>query len=340
MAWTGPDQAQAAHAVEGKGMTPAITIGIMTHNYGRYIQEAIESVITQSRTDWELIISDDASTDNTAEIVAPYLADPRVSYVRHPKNLGQSGNWSYLLDQGTAPLLAVLHADDQWLPGTLEKVLAAFEANPEIDLLYGNWWRNVEGQEERTLAKLEKPHLFSGHDEYRYQVSHHTWLPSATFLSRRAVNLAGRPNSALTMLQDTEYFLRVSLHSRQVCALSEPLMVYRVHQGNATAEGTVSDRLNEEKAMMPEICRGHLATFPHLRQSIHILRRASARSIFSSGVTAITHGHSDSGQSLMRRAVRLCPTILCHPKRLLDFVLSSGGPKSNRVFRRLHHHRL
>lgn len=327
--------------MKSPGMSPpAITIGIMTRNYGRYIREAIDSVLAQSRTDWELVISDDASTDDTSDIIQPYLSDPRITYVRHETNLGQADNWGFLLNQGGAPLLTVLHADDYWLPCMLDTVLSAFAADPLLDLLYGNWWRQVEGKNNLVLAKQEQAHTFSGHDEYRYQVKRHTWLPSATVLTRSAADLAGRPDADLKMLVDTEYFLRVALHARRVRAITEPLMVYRVHGGNATAEGIANDRLNAEKEMLPSFCARHVMSVPTLHGCIAALRYVCAWHIFDAGVVAAANGNRKAGQELMKRGVRLCPALLSSTKILAKYLLCYAVPGGCKLLRSLYLYRL
>ena len=315
--------------------TPAVTIGLMTHNYGRYIAEAIESVLAQDRDDWEIVISDDASTDGTADVVRPYLADPRLTYVRHEANLGQAGNWAFLLDQGRAPVLAVLHADDHWLPGMLEAALPAFEADPRLDVFYTNWWRQIEGRPAREAATDEAPHTGTGHDEYRRQVRKYTAHVSATFMTRRTVEAAGRPDPTLKMLVDYEYFLRVLLHARQVTATGTPLAVYRAHVANATAEGTASGLLLREKERMPDLCARQVRDFPALRGCLPAVRRHMAGDIFTGAVTAAMQGDVRAGRERMAGAVRLNPALLCGP-RLLDFLLCRPGRLPAGLLRRLH----
>lgn len=317
-------------------MTPAITVGIMTYNYGRFLAQAIESVQSQSQQEWELIISDDASTDDTPAVVQPFLRDPRIRYVRHETNLGQANNWAFLVSQGQAPTVAVLHADDYWLPGTLETVLAAFENNYELDLLYGNWQRLVKGKLESQPYIQQPTHIMTGHEEYCFQIGRYTWLPSATFLSRRVVERSGPPNPTLQMYVDTEYFLRVAARSRQVQSLAEVLTVYRVHQANATSTGGSNDRLHQEKEMLPAICSAALAEYPGLRPQIKRMQHDMARRIFSAGVSEAVQGHFPSANALMQRTYRMDLSVFLNPKAALDQVLISGGPALLPILRRLH----
>ena len=313
----------------------SVTVGILTHNYGRYIRQAIDSVLAQTRTDWELIISDDASTDDTSQIVAPYLNDPRIRYVRHEQNLGQSGNWAFLLGQGTAPLLAVLHADDSWLPTALDQALTAFAAEPELDLFYGNWWRQVEGRPGRVLAKQEKPHLFSGMAEYGYQTQSFTCLPSAAFVTRRVIRAAGKPHPGLRMVVDYEYFLRVCVNARKVQAVAEPLTLYRVHPSSTTADSTASGVFAEEREWLPKIC-SDWAKGPEMHRGISVLTRTLAVSLFSEGVGGVVHGETKEGRKLMRRGIKLSPALIFNPKVLVDCLRCAVRAAGHALVHRLH----
>jgi glycosyltransferase involved in cell wall biosynthesis len=110
---------------------PAVTVGMPVYNEKRFIAEAIESVLAQSFTDFELLISDDASTDGTAEICACFAAqDGRVRFVRQDINLGPFLNLKYVTDQARSPLLVWLAQDDKLSPGYLEECLQQINLNP------------------------------------------------------------------------------------------------------------------------------------------------------------------------------------------------------------------
>src|SRR5688500_8060750 len=69
--------------------TPSVTV--LNYNYGSYLPRCLESILEQTYQDFELIVIDDCSTDNSLEVVKPYLSDPRVRLVSHAKNVGYSG---------------------------------------------------------------------------------------------------------------------------------------------------------------------------------------------------------------------------------------------------------
>lgn len=108
-----------------------VSIIMPAYNSAKYIGPAIQSVIDQTFTDWELFIVDDGSTDNTEEIVTSFLSDRRVQYVKQ-KNAGSSAARNHGLSLSQGKFIAFLDADDIWKPTKLEKQIEIFEKYPDV----------------------------------------------------------------------------------------------------------------------------------------------------------------------------------------------------------------
>lgn len=109
---------------------PQVSIITPTYNCARFIEETIKSVQAQTFTDWEMIISDDCSTDNTKEVIAPYLAsDSRIKYICNDKNSGAAITRNNALRIASGRWIAFLDSDDLWLPEKLEKQMSFMETN-------------------------------------------------------------------------------------------------------------------------------------------------------------------------------------------------------------------
>jgi glycosyltransferase involved in cell wall biosynthesis len=92
-----------------------VDIGMPVYNGGRFIEEALRSLSSQSFTEWKLVIADNASTDGTEEICREFSRwDSRIRYVRHESNIGAPANFKYVLDQAKAPYFMWAAADDLW----------------------------------------------------------------------------------------------------------------------------------------------------------------------------------------------------------------------------------
>lgn len=107
------------------------------YNGARYIKEALESLISQSFADWELLVSDDASKDETEGIVREIASrDIRIRYVRQEKNLGMDANFQYLLDQADAPYFMWAAQDDKWEKDFLKACVAILDEKKEVGVAF------------------------------------------------------------------------------------------------------------------------------------------------------------------------------------------------------------
>ena len=111
--------------------SPAVSIGLAVYNGEATVGVAIESLLAQTFTDFELVISDNASTDATESICRRLTADDaRVRYVRQPRNRGPVANFEFLLAEARAPLFMWAAADDRWAPEYLSENVHGLEADP------------------------------------------------------------------------------------------------------------------------------------------------------------------------------------------------------------------
>lgn len=104
-------------------MKDLVSVIMPSYNTGRFIEASICSVIGQTYTNWELIIVDDCSTDNTDEVVGQYLADERIHYIKNERNSGAAVSRNRALREAKGRWIAFLDSDDVWLPEKLERQL-------------------------------------------------------------------------------------------------------------------------------------------------------------------------------------------------------------------------
>jgi glycosyltransferase involved in cell wall biosynthesis len=113
---------------------PRVSVIVPTFNRAQFIADAIESVLSQSYRDFELIVVDDGSTDRTGEIVSS-IHDPRLIFIRQ-ENRGRSHARNAALNIAQGELVAFLDSDDLYLPGKLEMQVAYMERHPEAGMIY------------------------------------------------------------------------------------------------------------------------------------------------------------------------------------------------------------
>lgn len=108
-------------------MAGLVSIIMPSYNTAEYIAESIQSVLSQSYIDWELIVVDDCSTDNTDEVVKPYLSDERIIYLKNEMNSGAAVSRNRALREAKGKWIAFLDSDDLWTPDKLSKQINFME---------------------------------------------------------------------------------------------------------------------------------------------------------------------------------------------------------------------
>ncbi len=110
---------------------------ICTYNYGKYVAEAIDSVLSQGVTDHEVIVIDNASTDETPAVLARYR-DPRLRIIRVTENCGPEAGKNIGLEAAKGDFITFLDADDRWRPGKLKRELTIMDSEPDVGMVFGD----------------------------------------------------------------------------------------------------------------------------------------------------------------------------------------------------------
>lgn len=147
-------------------MSNLVSIIMPSYNTGRFISETIESVLAQSYSNWELIIVDDCSKDNTDDVVSQYLADERIRYIKNETNSGAAVSRNRALREAKGKWIAFLDSDDLWEQDKLKNQIA-FMVNNDYHFSYTNY---VEIDEESSPngKRVTGPKRITKHGMYNY----------------------------------------------------------------------------------------------------------------------------------------------------------------------------
>ena len=134
-------------------VAPRLSVGLPVYNGERYLREALDALLAQTYTDFELIISDNASTDRTSEICQEYAArDPRIRYLRQHTNLGAVPNHNLLVDEARGTYYKWASHDDLYRPELLEKCVRELDTHPDVVLVHA--WDAVIDDHGRTVREV------------------------------------------------------------------------------------------------------------------------------------------------------------------------------------------
>jgi glycosyltransferase involved in cell wall biosynthesis len=211
-----------------------VTIVIPCYNYSSYLAEAIDSVLAQDYPNIELIVLDDGSTDNTAEVLRRYGS--AFHWETH-SNMGQANTLNKGWQLAKGDVLSYLSADDVLLPGAVSASLRYLQ--DDVVLTYCDF--NLFDPSSRLIRKVTAPDF-----DYRDMFSQLICHPGpGVFMTRKAFEVAGLWNSAYRQMPDYDYWLRLGLQGRFV-RVPEVLASFRVHEQSQTF--AVAD---EKKALEP-----------------------------------------------------------------------------------------
>ena len=211
---------------------PKVSVLIPTYNYAFCIDDAIQSVLNQEYQDFEIVIIDDCSKDNTDEVVQKYLSDPRIRYYKNEVNLGLVGNWNKCLSYARGEYIKFLCADDKFREDLLRKFVEVMEQYPNVSLVVCN--KTMFGGGPSVTVQLPFQKLKSGREIIYDTLNSKGWLGEPSSVMFRKSNLHVGPFKAgLIWLPDWEMWIR-QLTTGDCYIIPEPVVYIRNHSQQLT----------------------------------------------------------------------------------------------------------
>ena len=209
---------------------PLVSIIINCFNGEKYLRQCIDSVISQTYKNWEIIFWDNKSSDRSAQIFKSYK-DPRLKYYladKHASILYQARNLA--LDKTRGKFIAFLDADDWWLTNKLSKQIILFN-DPKVGLVYGNIWRYFEKNNKTKILKKNK--LPSGFVINALLKDYIIRLSSAVIRKSYLNKLDYKFNNNFHIIGDFDLNLRIAAIYKVAC-VQQPVAFIRYHDKNET----------------------------------------------------------------------------------------------------------
>lgn len=221
---------------------PKVSVCIPSYNAARFLPAAIDSVLGQDYEDLELVVSDDASADETSEVCVRY-SDPRFRAVKSQDRLGQAGNWNRCLELARGEYVILLHADDELLPSYLRRAVATLDANPDVGLVTCAVRHVDETGEPLSLQQLLDIDQVDRADLIlrRLLLDGCVINPAGVLVRREAFERAGSFTDRIVWGVDWHMWIRIALQW-PVAYLAEPLALYREHGHSGTTAVMASGR--------------------------------------------------------------------------------------------------
>jgi glycosyltransferase involved in cell wall biosynthesis len=206
-------------------MTPAVTVVVTSFNYGRYVGAALESVRAQTMADFECVVVDDGSTDDSVAVIQSFLQDPRFRLMKQ-QNRGVSNARNVGIGLAGAPFIAFLDADDLWRPEKLQRQLDSFHTDPALGVVYTRRTIMDAANDRLPIADSVSP---QGQIVGPLFQQNFVCFSSAMLQTDAAARVGGF-DERLGLAVDYDFWLRLARHY-PFGVVDEPLVAYRVGHG-------------------------------------------------------------------------------------------------------------
>lgn len=214
---------------------PQVSVCIPTYNYARFLGDAIESVLRQEFQDFELVVVDNASDDDTPAVVARY-SDPRLHAYRNERNIGLFGNFARALELATGDLVKFLSADDWLHPAYLREAVELMRHHTSAAIVSGPGFYVDQGGRVYGIGTtgLFDGGLVPGATALRAQAAHLNviGMPSNTLLRRESLEIVGGFEERFAPAADVHLWGKL-LARYDLAWLSQPLCYLRIHRTKA-----------------------------------------------------------------------------------------------------------
>jgi glycosyltransferase involved in cell wall biosynthesis len=304
-----------------------VDVGIPTHGRPRYVVEAIESVLHQELTDWRLTICEDGEgSDAVAQAVAPYLGDPRITYVTTGRHVGAAANMSRLIQRGDAPYVALLHDDDRWEPTFLARRVAVLEAHPECGLVCSRG--RVIDESGAVIRDIPRkmPAALMAPAKFAPAMLRRNLVPTPTVLVRRAAYDTVGPafDGRFPRIYDYEMWLRIGTRF-SVAFIPDRDTHWRLHGEQSTVRGR---RRGDELLAFLDHAEALIAReLSGVRVATGARRYVRGRRLLSAGLDAVERDERREASALLGRAVRMHPPLLVNSRLAAALAGLAAGPQ-------------
>ena len=264
-----------------------ISVIIPTYNSDKYICEALDSVLLQTYSDYEIIVIDDGSTDTTREVIENRFRTVRYYYV---ENNGVSAARNLGISMAQGELIAFLDADDKWLPEKLEKQAALFDKNDTLGMAFTeNCFFDEQGILSKKAYKRER--LMRG-DIVKNIFMNSYVVTSTVMVRKRVFDTVGLFEEDMVVAEDDNMWMRIGMKFG-VELLDEPMLMYRITEGSLSRKKHnifigVKTHIENLKKKYPDL---------YNRLGTSTIRKKYSNLFFSEGYHYFTQGMQKEARS-------------------------------------------
>lgn len=271
---------------------PKVSVIIPTYNCAHYLEQAIESAMNQTFRDLEIIVMDDGSTDNTAQVVRKYETQIRYFY---QDNQGVSAARNHAIRASSGDLIALLDADDWWEPTKLEEQVPLLLEDPELCMAYSDL-DVISDDGSRNASFLSTRPLASSGYVFNQLIQSKFILPSTVLLRRSFLEQVGMFDESMRSVEDPDLWLRMC-QRWEIALVRKPL----THRRQGAANLSSDENLGTEYSIKLWV---KSLSLPNLTAAQRLaMVKELERSYFARGYFYFTKGQMQACRDCMRQSL-------------------------------------
>jgi GT2 family glycosyltransferase len=282
-------------AREARARRPTVSVIVPCYNYGRLLAGCLTSVLSQENVDVSVLVIDDLSTDDSAEVCRRLAeADDRVELRVHAKNMGLIATANEGLEWASGEYVVLLSADDQLVSGSLSRATEIMGKHPNVGMVYGQPLLAYEGRAlPQSTGTWRATKIWPGREWIRLRCrSGHSCISSPEVVVRNSVQrTVGRYDAVCHHTSDLNMWLRIAAASDIAHVRGVPQAIYRIHAGSMlrSQEGPMVD-LRERRAAFERFFASHSSSSRGPERGRAVVARTLARQALWQASRAVDRG--------------------------------------------------
>jgi glycosyltransferase involved in cell wall biosynthesis len=299
-------------------LSPMVSVCIPTYNYGQFVAETVDSVLAQTYRDIEILVVDNCSTDNTFDVLRPYIDEGRIRYVCNDTNLGMVGNWNRCIELARGRYVKILCADDLLEASALEESVAMFEKHSGVAVVAFSRTIVDNGLKPLRIARYAvRSGIVPGSEAVRRCFLCGNLIGEPTAVMFRHCDAERGFNPEYRQIVDLEMWMHL-LGRGDMAFISTPLCKIRQHEEQLTKESVRTFVIVEDEKLLYR----DYSVKPFIGDSLLVRERWRLK------LACMLLHHAEFGidpAEVRRRASEFYPPMLVPLRMRLDFLFRCLG---------------
>jgi glycosyltransferase involved in cell wall biosynthesis len=241
---------------------PRVSVIIPSYNHEKYVAEAIQSVLDQSYQDFEIVITDDGSNDNTVDVIKQFT-DSRIKLFVFDKNLGASIATNHCIKNSTGEFVALLNSDDVWLPNKLEKQVQFLDKHPDIGAVF-SYSEFIDENSQLFIKEHFYTTIFQQPNRTRFEWLNYFFYRGnclchpSILIRKECYDTVGLYDPRYAQLPDFDFWIRLC-QKYEIHIIVEKLIRFRLRDNEANASGQRPETLARHSVELCQIYKNFLS---------------------------------------------------------------------------------